>query len=620
MAPENVPLLQKLLPFRLGHVLVEPAALRLSSARGESFLEPKVMSVLVALAERPGNLWQRSDLLDKVWPASPSGDEVLTRAISLLRKALEGGHGLNCSVVTVPKLGYRLVADVHAEAPQTAMPAEAPARRSIAVLAFADLSAAGDQGHFADGVSEEIINALVRVPDLQVAGRTSSFAYKGRDTDLRKIGAELAVDFILEGSVRKQDNRLRITAQLVQTKDGFHQWSETFNGTLDDIFDLQDRIAVVIARQLDLLLNSGPQARLSPRMTNSFEAYDLMLRARAAYRLSPDAETFACAEALLNEAVQIDPDFAEAWVAIATLHNFAAASLGDRSVRAAFEASKAAIERASRLAPTNATTVIWNANIRYFEGDSLTAFQLARTALALEPENPAILFSVAHYATCFGYHGEARRLLERALSLDPLDGFAWHTLARVNQNLGHLETAVQQAERAVELGDVFALDALAWIALQQGDPVRAQAIFLDLHDRMGSQLEGGADSRQIWEMFARGVFRDSEADVEMMRMGLRMRMATPGYEPNASTFVGIACVGMVEELFAQWKASYVLKSTVAVALWSGVDWARKVRTHAGFTAFAEANGLAAIWRQFGWPDGIVPIEGTDGSNGQFTAR
>jgi TolB-like protein len=149
-----------------------------------------------------------------------------------------------------------------AQVPGEAAPAAAAEAQSIAVLAFADLSPDRDQEYFGDGIAEEILNALVRLPGLRVAGRTSSFHFKGRNEDLRTIGATLGVAHILEGSVRKQGERLRITAQLVRSDDGFHLWSESYDGTDADIFALQERIAREVTRELKVALGTGVTARV----------------------------------------------------------------------------------------------------------------------------------------------------------------------------------------------------------------------------------------------------------------------------------------------------------------------------------------------------------------------
>jgi len=193
-----------------------------------------------------------------------------------------------------------------------------PAEKSIAVLPFVDMSAEGDQAYFADGISEEILNVLVKTRSLKVAGRTSSFQFRDNKRDLKSIGEQLGVDHILEGSIRKANNRVRITAQLVTANDGFHLWSETYDRDLTDIFAIQDEIARAIADALAIELNLGDGGQeLVKVSTSNMDAYDRYLEARGLIAQRLD---FPRAIDLLNEATGLDPNFATGWAANAQAH------------------------------------------------------------------------------------------------------------------------------------------------------------------------------------------------------------------------------------------------------------------------------------------------------------
>ena len=229
-------------------------------------------------------------------------------------------------------------------------PAQAPAAEgapSIAVLAFADLSPAKDQEYFSDGISEEILNALARVKGLKVAGRTSSFHFKGRNEDLHAIGAALGVQNVLEGSVRKQGNRVRITAQLIEAKDGFHLWSRTYDGELTDVFELQERIARAITEELKVVLQGDPRARLAPVATRNPEAYALYLQATAIFNRR-DGSRFADAISQLDQAVVLDPGYARAHSRLAALHAVTP-SYSARDVKASLAAAEKHARRAIEL-------------------------------------------------------------------------------------------------------------------------------------------------------------------------------------------------------------------------------------------------------------------------------
>jgi TolB-like protein len=204
------------------------------------------------------------------------------------------------------------------ETPVSAAPVTQPKEESIAVLPFVDMSPKGDQGYFADGISEEILNVLVKTHTLKVAGRTSSFQFRGRNEDLRSIGEQLGVEHILEGSIRKASNRVRITAQLVKASDGFHLWSETYDRELTDIFAIQDEIARSITDALAIELNLADAGQsLVPKSTDNMDAYDRYLEARG---LIVQRIDFPRAIELLDEATRMDPQFAEGWAANAQAH------------------------------------------------------------------------------------------------------------------------------------------------------------------------------------------------------------------------------------------------------------------------------------------------------------
>ncbi|MEQ8484732.1 MAG: winged helix-turn-helix domain-containing protein [Pseudomonadales bacterium] len=347
---------------QIGSATVDFDALTIIGAAGSTSLEPKVMAVLHALAVRAPSVVSRQTLIDEVWGGESGGDESLSRAISLLRKAFGDRRGKPTHIETIPRRGYRLVANVEPIGEDTAQSAPAVVRRrqwlpwvlvpvlsvliglaiwvvgpvgerrplqgaaplaerSIAVLPFADLSPGGDQAYFADGLAEEILNALAGVSELEVAGRTSSFAYRGQHLDIRTIGRELGVRHVLEGSVRKAGNDLRITAQLVRTDDGYRRWSGSFDGTLDRVFDLQEQIAREIADALQVALHPPGSERLAPALTASQAAYDAFLQGRSLARRFGAEEKVRAAE-LLEQAVAIDPGFALAWAELARTELF----------------------------------------------------------------------------------------------------------------------------------------------------------------------------------------------------------------------------------------------------------------------------------------------------------
>ena len=279
------------LAFRFGPFLLDVADRSLKRDGAPVALTPKLFDLLVALVSNAGRLVEKDTLLKSVWPDVAVEEGNLTKGVFSLRQLLEQ-EGVRY-IETVPKRGYRFAAVVTRDpltAPSVSSapdvpsavppePAPAPLENSIAVMPFADMSAARDQEFFCEGMSEEIINALGRVPDVRVASYTSSLRFKGQAIDTRSIGRELTVSWLLEGSVRKSGEMVRIAVQLVRASDGFSAWSGRFDRRLDDIFTVQDDIAGMIAETLTrrVARASGP---LVTSKTSNTEAYSLYLEGR----------------------------------------------------------------------------------------------------------------------------------------------------------------------------------------------------------------------------------------------------------------------------------------------------------------------------------------------------
>ena len=300
---------------------------------------------------------------------------------------------------------------------------------SVAVLPFVDLSQAGDQEYFSDGISEEILNVLVRIPGLGVAGRTSSFAFKGRNEDLREIGEALGVDHVLEGSVRRSGTRLRITAQLIRSSDGFHIWSETYDREIADIFDIQDEIAAAVAGELAISLGIDWQPQAHDR-TSDIEAYEYYLQARQLY-IRRGQRNLEEAALLLHEVVARDPEFAPAWIALAGVYSV----YEWYQPRAAIDdfpywrrIGLAAARRAAALDPQSGEAQAYIGVFLTLRHDWIAGYQAFDRAVELEPQNASVLDIFAQNLVDTGYFVEARALAERAVALDPLVPIYHNTL------------------------------------------------------------------------------------------------------------------------------------------------------------------------------------------------
>jgi serine/threonine protein kinase/tetratricopeptide (TPR) repeat protein len=284
---------------------------------------------------------------------------------------------------------------------------------SIAVLPFTNMSPDPENEYFSDGLTEELLNVLAKNPELKVTGRTSSFAFKGKQEDVRLIGQKLGVGVLLEGSVRKAGNRVRITAQLVNVADGFHLWSETYDRVLDDIFALQDDIARAVAGALNVtLLGKG-------RRKVNAEAYALVLRAQQSARLMT-GPGLDLAIQLYRKALELDPDYAPAWAGAARSYAMQSAwgHGDDEAARQARECIDRALELDDELAETYETLGFILVALELRIGESREA---RRKAVQLAPNSSRAVASLAVQVGLLGRFEEALRLVRRAVELDPLD-------------------------------------------------------------------------------------------------------------------------------------------------------------------------------------------------------
>jgi serine/threonine protein kinase/Tfp pilus assembly protein PilF len=367
---------------------------------------------------------------------------------------------------------------------------------SIAVLPFADLSPNRDQEYLCDGISEDIISALSQVEDLRVPARTSSFAFRGKETDIREIGRALNVEKLLEGSVQKAGNRLRITVQLVNIADGYHIWSERFDRDMDDIFAIQDDISLAVVDRLKGELKTGERARVKKRYTENLEAYNLYLKGRWYYarRTVPALEkAIECYE----QAVRIDPKFALAYSGMADAYNDfmdysdkptsdvyrkareavdralelddtlpeAYASLG--LIRTEYEwdweGAEEAFRKSIELNPGYPDAHLWYGSMLTFVGRGEEACEQALLAMQLDPLSLPITRNTGAILAVCGRYEDAVKLLHRVIEMDPDYSYTNLFLGRAYLGLGRYEEAIGALKRERELALAPITGVEAWI-------------------------------------------------------------------------------------------------------------------------------------------------------------
>jgi TolB-like protein/Flp pilus assembly protein TadD len=348
------------------------------------------------------------------------------------------------------------------------------ADKSIAVLPFADLSEKHDQEYFSDGMAEEIIDLLSKIPDLRVPARTSSFYFKGRPEDIPTIARRLMVAHVLEGSVRKSGNRLRVTAQLVRADTGYHVWSQTFDRELDDVFKVQDEIAGAVVKSLKVSLVEAETPRAAP--TTNTEAYTLYLQARAIEARATEAD-YAAAVRYLRQAVTLDPNFAAAWAAIASLlvdEFYWQRSRPYQEVRA--EARKAA-DQALKLDPKLSSGHLATGKISFMEWDWNAAQAEFDRALELDPGNAEAMRWKSHLARYRHQVDLALQAAQEAVSHDPLDSWNFFVVGAALGATGKYPEAEAAYRTALELNPTGAgLHAFLGDVLRaKGEPTAALA-------------------------------------------------------------------------------------------------------------------------------------------------
>ena len=362
--------------------------------------------------------------------------------------------------------------------------------KSIAVLPFVDMSPDGDQAYFADGISEEILNVLVKTHSLKVAGRTSSFQFRGRSEDLRVIGEQLGVAHILEGSIRKSNNRVRITAQLVTADDGFHLWSETYDRELTDIFAIQDEIArsITDALAIELNLSDSGQELVSASTTN-MDAYDRYLEARG---LIAQRHDFPRALRILDEATQLDPQFADGWAANAQAYTLAIYYINvDRQ-----EASGQAESMALKALEINPNLSMAHSALADVYRDRFEWQKAKDSYLRALESNPDDIEANEQYAQMLwraSYFEEALKYSTRATELDPLSWLNLTVHATLRYASGDRTGGWSDMARALEMSGnnrEFPSRHAVNMSLSEGNVERAIEIMKALADSM--ELKGKA--------------------------------------------------------------------------------------------------------------------------------
>jgi TolB-like protein len=500
----------------------------------------RAIALLRALIERPGAVLSKNALIDAAWPGQAVEESNLTVQIAALRRVLGEEPGGDRWIETMPRRGYRFVGPVLTNEENGATPAAAqveavppigrgeaeqhqinilPDKPSLAVLPFQNLSRDPEQEYFTDGMVEEIITALARIRWLFVAAASSSFTYKGQAVDVRRIGRELGVRYVLEGSVRKAGGQVRITAQLIDAATGAHLWADRFDGSLEHVFELQDQVAISVAGVIEPALEAAEISRSAERPTSDVTAYDLYLRALA-LAFSWGRHDLMRALALLEQAIERDPCYGLALIEAASRYTElhvngwyddpeAVCRKGVEFARRALEAApddpnvlhKAAralayfgedidaaialLERSLKLNPNSARAWMWGGWIRLWAGQPDLAIEHFETSWRLNPRvaraNPLMGIGVAHFfARRFD---EARATLLQSLQEKPNWVPIYRFLAACYAHMGQLDEAEETVKRLLALTNSVIPSVTHWRS-----PEHRELFLSGLHSAAGGHV------------------------------------------------------------------------------------------------------------------------------------
>ena len=475
--------------YRFDDFEADDDAFRLTTDGAAMPLEPKALRLLLYLIERRGRLVRKQELLDAVWSDAAVSESALTRAVGLLRKTLADDSREPRFIETVPTAGYRFIAQVEvvsAAHDSMGVPSGAPSLtplpprpvaerrkllrtgvlgaaclvalaaatwliasrhhsqpiRSLAVLPLANLSGDASEEYFADGMTDELITEIARIPNLHVVSRTSVMAYKDPRRSLQEIARQLNVDAIVEGSVVRSGSRVRITAQLIDARTDRHLWAQSFEGNASDVLSLQDNVAQQIAQQTRLVLLPG-----AARPPVNPAAHDAYLRGRYFLNkqdVSHSLESF-------EQAIAIDPGYASAYAGYATALD-AAATFGIGRPEELMPKALAAAQRAIQLDPQNgeAYTALGSVQTIY-SWDWAAAEQNLTRGIALNPNDALAEFKYAIYLDATGRPQDAVTHMRHAVELDPLSFFADRRLSATLYLARQYDAALAQMQRAQEM-------------------------------------------------------------------------------------------------------------------------------------------------------------------------
>jgi len=488
-------------------------------------------------------------------------------------------------------------------------PVSSLAPRRIAILPFRLVGPDGSHAYFADGLVDELRAVLSRIPQLLVAGRTSSFHFRDSALPMPAIANALQVTHLVEGTVQRQGEAIRIFVRLIDGKSSFESWSDRYDGTLDDVFKLQDTVARAVTDALSARLDLALGQPIVRPLTESKAAYDLFLQGRAlGARIFGDG-VLDNAIGLLERALAIDPDIAEAWIALGeAFYNVAFSSQGiDRA--APLKRAADCANKAIALAPDLGYAYFLLGTYEFTRNNVVGALDLATEAYRRQPDNPDVAMRLAQFLLYCGRTRDAAPHILAAVDQDPVDGRKYVMLSALRFAEGDFLAAQAAGQTAVDLGWPSTWLALATAALGQNAlaveqfQLTKKLLNTMLLSSAGSGSGSEAESDAHWLTAAKGSCSGEESDRRAYHQLLEHFYATfPDNADNAICFPAIFS-GHAELVFKSLGQRFTAANIIGLmTLWTDIDPIRQIWQHPKFPDFARRTGLIGAWEKYGWPD------------------
>ncbi len=479
----------------------------------------------------------------------------------------------------------------------------------IAVLPFQALNAKDGEDYFADGMVDELITALGQVPQLMVAGRTSSFHFRDSDLPPAGIAVALGVSYLIEGSVQRQGERVRIHVHLIDGDTGFEHWGDRFDGTLDDVFALQESVAQAVTAAISAALNIPMLPPFVHGMTHSKTAYDLFLQARALNaRLFGDGVLARAAE-LLDEAVALDPSFAEAWVLLGDVHQRMGIYLVHTDLTEASAVMADCVRKALAIKPGLGHAYGLLALHEFTQNNIVGSLELAFKGYEVEPNNPAVAVRIGGLLLFCGLTKQGMRYLDEAIAQDPADGRHYMLRSAGQLNGGDIDAAIADAQRCVDLGFPSVWLGVAHAAAGNHDVAveHYQQTRLMLNNSIPPPSGMAPMSPEMmdayWLVAAKGVCSGVPKDRETYCRTLDFLHATMVEKEHLAITLPAVFMGYADLLFKTVGARMTLQNIACLmSIWADIDPVRQIWKHPEFIPFAQRIGMAAAWDKYGWPD------------------